>query len=177
MRRYNLTANMYDARYRDEQQAKYKAALKELSLNPNCTILDVGCGSGLLLETIAWHIKTIVGIDISKELLLLAKKQAQKHDNINLVLADADYLPFKADFFDTLFAFTILQNMPNPVATLKELQFPACADACFIVTGLKAAVSAEKLDRILKKSNLRVLSIQEDEALRCRVVKAARNSS
>ncbi len=120
MRRYNLTAQIYDERYREEQDAKYKAALEGLRIKSNSVVLDVGCGTGLFFNSVADLAEMVVGADVSRELLLLAKKQGRDSGNILLVLADADHLPFKQQVFDFVFAFTVLQNMPKPEETLKE---------------------------------------------------------
>jgi ubiquinone/menaquinone biosynthesis C-methylase UbiE len=175
MRRYNLTAKMYDKRYSQEQQAKYKAALESLSLTSDSKVLDLGCGSGIFFNQIASKTKAVVGLDISRELLLLAKDHARKLGNVFLVQADADHLPFINGAFSYVFAFTVLQNMPNPTETLRELQISASADACFVVTGLKAAISLEKFGIILQKAGLRVVSLRDDEALRCYVVVTVRD--
>ena len=64
----------------------------------------------------------VVGVDISRKLLLKAKEQARAFPNVFVLQADADHLPFKDGFFDDVFAFTVLQNMPNPNETLSELK-------------------------------------------------------
>jgi ubiquinone/menaquinone biosynthesis C-methylase UbiE len=174
MRRYNLTAQMYDERYCEEQEGKYRAALERLSIDPDSTVLDAGCGSGMFFSQVACKAKVVVGLDVSRDLLLLARERAKKFKNVVLVQADADHLPFKNGAFGYVFAFTVLQNMPNPVEMLRELQISASSDACFVVTGLKAAVSLEKFGMLLEKAGLRVISLCDDEALRCFVTIAVR---
>jgi len=169
MRRYDLTADIYDERYREEQEAKYKAALENLSLNRSSIVLDVGCGSGLFFSHVADEVEAAVGVDVSRELLRLANQRTKRYQNVFLVLADADYLPFKRELFDLVFAFTIIQNVSNPVETLKELTLAAKVDASFVATGLKAAVSLERFGEILHRAKLQVVSLQDDEALQCYV--------
>src|SRR4030067_188127 len=94
-RRYDLTAVMYDARYAEEQEAKYYAALT--SMKPTGLVLDVGCGTGLLFSRIASESEQVVGVDVSKKLLLQARERARKLRNADVVQADADHLPFKSD--------------------------------------------------------------------------------
>jgi ubiquinone/menaquinone biosynthesis C-methylase UbiE len=174
MRRYNLTAQIYDERYCEEQEAKYNAALDNLNLKPESVVLDVGCGSGMFFMQIAPKVDAVVGVDLSRELLLLAKKRAKELGTVSVVLADADNLPFKMTVFDCFFIFTVLQNMPNPAKTLQGLQFSAQPDAKFVVTGLKATVSLEKFGVVLDKAGLDVVSLHDDEALQCHVVMAVR---
>ena len=173
MRRYNLTAEMYDARYCEEQEAKYKAALDGLSLEAG-VVLDVGCGSGLFFRHVANEAKLVVGVDVSRRLLQLAKERAKTYPDVYLIQADADKLPFKQDIFTHVFAFTVLQNMPNPPKTLEEFKLVAQNDARIVVTGLKAAVSLEVFGGFLEKAGLRVVSLRDDEVLRCYVVVSVR---
>ena len=76
MQRYDLTAEMYDERYAEEQKAKYGAALENVNVADGA-VLDVGCGSGLFFSNRGAKAKMVVGVDISRKLLLKAKEQAQ----------------------------------------------------------------------------------------------------
>ena len=169
MRRYNLTAQIYDARYSEEQEAKYQVALKNLDVNRGA-VLDVGCGSGLFFSHVADKAATVVGVDVSLNLLQLAKERAKNYSNVHLVQADADHLPFKQDIFSHVFAFTVLQNMPNPTQTLEGFKLVAKREGVIVVTGLKAAVPLEVFGGYLEAAGLRVVSLMDDDALRCYVV-------
>ena len=177
MRRYNLTAQMYDERYCEEQEAKYKAALDGVNLVCNSVVLDVGCGSGMFFSKVADKVASLVGVDVSRGLLLLAKERAKTYPSASIIQADADHLPFKRDLFSHVFAFTVLQNMPKPALTLQELKLVSKKDAFFVVTGLKAAVSLEAFGQVLETAGLRAVSLRDDEALRCYVVTAVQGES
>jgi ubiquinone/menaquinone biosynthesis C-methylase UbiE len=172
MRRYDLTAQMYDQRYCDEQEAKYKAALESLTITRNSLVLDVGCGTGLFFSHVANKAEAVVGVDVSRGLLLQAKERARGQGNVFVVQADADHLPFKQGFFSFIFAFTVLQNMPKPVETLKEITHVAKREASIVVTGLKRAVDLEVLGEWLEHAGLLAVSLRDDDALQCRVVVA-----
>lgn len=165
MRRYDLTAKTYDERYAQEQEAKYGAALEGLVVQG--VVLDVGCGTGLLFKHVASKAETIVGLDISKQLLLLARERARVFTNVLLVQADADYLPFKDDSFDNIFSFTVLQNLPKPKVILMEMQRTGRKRASIVVTGLKKVFSSEAYGRLLKESDLSIVSIKDDPDLKC----------
>jgi ubiquinone/menaquinone biosynthesis C-methylase UbiE len=176
MRRYDLTAQMYDQRYAGEQEAKYKAALESLSIAHSSKILDVGCGTGLFFNHVAEKAEIVVGVDISRQLLLQAKERAKEHGNIYVVQADVDHLPLKDDCFDAVFAFTVLQNMPKPVETLVEIRRAAKHDARIVVSGLKAAINLEVFGELLRSAGLQVVSLRNDDALRCYVVACVQGS-
>jgi len=167
MRRYDLTARMYDERYAEEQAAKYRAALKHLDIHGS--VLDVGCGTGLFFSHIAAEAQTVVGVDISRLLLLQAQKRARRFRNVHLVQADADHLPFSDKQFTVVFAFTVLQNMPKPLETLSEIKRISERDASVIVTGLKKAFALEAFRALLQKAGLQIVTLENADGLKCYV--------
>ena len=169
MRRYDLTAGMYERLYAEEQAAKYKAALERLSINCNRRVLDVGCGTGLLFSHVAAEAQTVVGVDISRLLLRQAKERIRDFRNVNLVQADADHLPFKAALFSTVFAFTVLQNMPKPLETLNEIKRNIERDGSVVVTGLKKVFSLETFKELLQSAGLQVVYLEDTDAVKCYV--------
>ena len=61
-----LGGRIYDIRYTEEQQKKYEIIFDEIPSRYEGLILDVGCGTGLLLERIN---SNSVGVDLSINLL------------------------------------------------------------------------------------------------------------
>ena len=175
IRRYDLTAKMYDARYAEEQELKYAKALARLNIARSSDALDVGCGTGLLFKHVAAEAKTVVGVDISGKLLLRAKESARDFRNVHLVQADADHMPFKDNHFSVVFAFTVLQNMPKPLETLNEIKRVAKLEASIVVTGLKKAFSLEAFRKLLQSAGLQLVSLEDADALKCYVATTVRN--
>jgi len=173
--RYNETAQSYDQRYYAEQQIKYQVALNGLHIVRNSTALDVGCGTGLFFSHIYDKAGLVVGLDISRELLLQAKERAKSYSNVFVVLGDADHLPFTDNFFDLVFAFTVLQNMPKPVETLQELSRAAKPDASIVATALKRAISLDTFADMLEQARFRTTVLRDDEHLQCYVVIATQS--
>jgi ubiquinone/menaquinone biosynthesis C-methylase UbiE len=169
----DLTADIYEARYAEEQEAKYEVALKGLNVR-SAAVLDVGCGSGLLFKHVANDAAVVVGVDVSRKLLILAKLKGKKFPNVFVVQADADFLPFRPGVFSRVFAFTVLQNMPKPAQTLKQLQEVAKGGAFFVVSGLKAAIPVEEFGGFLETAGLRVTCLVNNDILRCYVVTCIR---
>jgi ubiquinone/menaquinone biosynthesis C-methylase UbiE len=168
MHRYDLTAHIYDMQYAEEQAAKIKAAITNMKTKKYRLILDAGCGTGILFEYIADNAETTVGIDISRKILLQAKKRAGNFPNVLLIWADADYMPLKENIFSHVFAVTLIQNTPNPVKTLNEIKRVAKDDAVIVVTGLKKALTLEDFEKLLQKTALNIVALQ-DEGLQCYV--------
>ena len=159
---------MYEERYAEEQKAKYGAALENVNVADGA-VLDVGCGSGLFFSQVAAKANVVVGVDISRKLLLKAKEQAHAFENVFVLQADADHLPFREAFFDVVFAFTVLQNMPKPSETLNELKRVAKLGGKVVVTGLKKAFSLNAFMDVLEGSGLKMVSFVDNEDLKCYV--------
>jgi ubiquinone/menaquinone biosynthesis C-methylase UbiE len=87
--------------------------------------------------------------------------------------ADADNLPFKDSFFNAVFAFTVLQNMPTPVETLKELKRVAKRGGKVVVTGLKKAIPLNEFIDALESSDMKIISFVDNEDLKCYVATLA----
>jgi ubiquinone/menaquinone biosynthesis C-methylase UbiE len=168
MRRYDTTAHLYDMRYAEEQLAKINAALKTAKIVRNGMALDVGCGTGLLFKHVAGKTKALVGLDISRRTLQQAKTRAKDYLNVHLILADADYMPLRGNSFDNVFAFTLLQNTPNPATTLNELYRVARKEAVITVTGLKKSFALLDFQELLQKSDLSIVALEGDN-LQCYV--------
>ena len=168
MHRYDVTAHMYDMRYAEEQKAKIEAALRNLTIGKRDFVLDAGCGTGLLFGYVACRAEMIVGFDISKKTLLQAKEHVKDFSNVHLMLADADNMPLKEGVFSHVFAFTLIQNMPDPVRTLNEANRIAKPEGAIVVTGLKSIFSRKSFEELLQNAGLKIVAL-EDEDLKCYV--------
>jgi len=165
-RSYDLSATVYDAQYSEEQNAKIKAALSHIPLKKSHLALDVGCGTGILSEHIGRSVKLLVGLDISSKILKEAKKRTQRFPKIALVCADADSTPFPNGMFDDVFAITLLQNMPDPVLTLREMKRVSKRHSIIAVTGLKKEFSLSTFTRLLAQAGLKAFAIKTDDQLK-----------
>ena len=166
MRHYDRVASIYDNQYREEQNAKIRSALESLQVGARDLILDAGCGTGILLDHLGNSSNIIVGLDISVEALRRASRRPSYSHTVDLIQADADYMPFLDQTFDKVFAITLIQNMPNPEATLREIKRISKHDAVIVVTGLKKAYSLETFLGTLKKAGLEVSTVRSDEHLK-----------
>jgi len=166
MLHYDQSAKVYDTQYYEEQEAKIKTALTDITLEKENMVLDIGCGTGLLFPHIAERVKLIVGLDISATLLKEAKKRAKEYSDIALIRADADSMPFPNETFDTAFALTLLQNTPNPLQTMNEMKRVTKQNAKIIATGLKKAFSQKEFTTLLRKAGLDIKTVRPDENLK-----------
>ena len=165
MKHYDRQAAIYNVQYLEEQDLKIETILTAMKFGSNETVLDLGCGTGFLFS----HIKKggiIVGLDVSQKALREAKKRTKNMPNIFLVCADADHTPFPDQIFDKIFAVTVLQNMPKPTKTVKEMKRTAKPEATFAVTGLKKKFAQESFVDVFEAAGLKVVSLNANEQLK-----------
>jgi len=79
-----------------------------LELNHTDSLLEVGCGSGLLVKRLKNKADYIVGIDISNNML-----SHINDDKIELAVAEANTLPFKTGQFDKVFCHSVFHYFPD----------------------------------------------------------------
>ncbi|MEM2250725.1 MAG: class I SAM-dependent methyltransferase [Candidatus Hadarchaeales archaeon] len=138
---YSETAEKYRRRYREIQREKYELVLSILPSKIG-RILDVGCGTGELLLRVARKADLAIGMDISPGMV---KRIPHAVKNVYVVIADADFLPFKDNSFDCVVSVTLLQNMPDPETTVKEICRVVRSGGLVILTSLKKKHKEEML--------------------------------
>ncbi|NVM03222.1 MAG: methyltransferase domain-containing protein [Candidatus Helarchaeota archaeon] len=163
--KYNQTAKHYDKRYNSIQNLKFNSIFKKMKEFKTNIVLDLGCGTGLLFDLIKNNTNLLVGMDISKKMLNIALKR-EKNNNLHLVCADADFLPFRKNIFSTIFSITVLQNLPNPVFSINEVSRVCKNGGLTIFTILKKGLELKKFENMFKKTNLKEIftwNMQETE--------------
>jgi len=73
--------------------------LQKLSLGESATMLDIGCGTGVLEERFPSMASQVVGIDLTSGMIRLAQQKSMKSVP-HLGMADAEHLPFRDGCFD-----------------------------------------------------------------------------
>lgn len=87
-------------------------------------ILEVGSGSGRIINTIAPMVKEFYGIDFSELHMKQCAALEKFHTNVRLFLMDARKIRFKEDFFDNiLMTFSTLSDLgPDKVRVLRQMK-------------------------------------------------------
>ncbi len=101
--------------------------LELLGIGPGERVLEVGCGSGVVLRDMARKVApngAAVGLDLSLALLELAQPRPEGEALGSVVLlceGDAGWLPFRGGAFDAVLAVTTLIHVPQPERAVAEL--------------------------------------------------------
>lgn len=79
-------------------------------------VLEVGCGTGLLLDRVARFARSACGIDLSGG--MLAKAAAR---GLTVAQASATELPIASASVDVAYSFKVLAHIPDIAAALREM--------------------------------------------------------
>jgi len=107
-----------------------KTALEDvLELTGDEAVLDFGCGSGRLSYWIAPRVKKVVGLEVTPEMIDLAK-QNRGAENVEFVLYDGNRFPDMANSFDVILSVGVLQimegeNLTKVISALSRYLEPA----------------------------------------------------
>ncbi|TVX93774.1 class I SAM-dependent methyltransferase [Paenibacillus agilis] len=116
---FNKVAEEYD--FVNTLLNDYSFFMSNLSLQKG-RALDIGSGSGILVDKLSSHFDEVVGIDISDEMLSIAKTKRQRA-NTSYLHMDAENLIFeqKFDFIVSRTTFHHLNHLPNVLEQMKSL--------------------------------------------------------
>jgi SAM-dependent methyltransferase len=81
--------------------------------------LDVGCGAGALAYALAPHVREVVGVDSSPDLLAAARERAPA--NATFLEGEATALPFGWGEFDLVGCVRVLHHVRRPELVVAEL--------------------------------------------------------
>jgi 2-polyprenyl-3-methyl-5-hydroxy-6-metoxy-1,4-benzoquinol methylase len=86
------------------------------------SVLDVGCGEGVLTERFAQRLGSgrVVGVDLD-DAKLRAEWDKRARPNLDFRALDGPDLPFAKDEFDIACAIEVLEHVPDPERTLAEM--------------------------------------------------------
>ena len=116
-------AGWYDNLLKKDNTYQSEVILPNLSrlmdIKKSDTVLDLACGQGFFAREYAKFGAKVIGVDISSELIKIAKEQNTQ--NINYTIASADKLPFlKNESIDKISIVLALQNIDNISSVFKE---------------------------------------------------------
>jgi len=121
---YDQLATQYDQRWSRYVSNTLSFLKTWAQIAPTDVVLDVACGTGeferlILSENPA---QQMVGVDISDEMLAIARQKLQHYPNIDFQLASASALPFSDASFDTVISGNAFHYFDDPSVVLKEME-------------------------------------------------------
>jgi len=121
---YNIMSRWYDL-FTGSEKRFTDIGLQMLNVQPNESVLEIGCGTGHALIEFADSGAQVVAMDISEGMINVARKRIQnkvQKRSVGLCQGDGLSIPFLEKQFDTVFlSFTLeLFDTPEIPITLSE---------------------------------------------------------
>ena len=130
---YDALSKNYDELYGDEQNKKHARVLQVIGKREFNIIVDVGCGTGKLLELIAPKSKLALGIDLSVRMMSKGK-QGRTDLGIQWIRADASHLPLQDRIVDGVTSVSMTESGRVLDEHFSEISRIASEDALMVMT-------------------------------------------
>lgn len=116
-------SEIYNVREQERINSAIEEAKEQIETDsPTSKALDVGCGTGNVLEKLIPKFDCVVGIDLSKEMLSRAKlNHLDRGENLTLVRGRIANLPFPDNCFDMVSAYSVLHHLPSFSDPISEI--------------------------------------------------------
>jgi ubiquinone/menaquinone biosynthesis C-methylase UbiE len=89
-------------------------------LPSNChDVLEIGCGTGGFARRLAERSERVLALDLSPEMIRIARERSAQFPNIEFQLADVRDLPLPTDGFDCIATIATLHHLPLAEVLLK----------------------------------------------------------
>ena len=99
------------------EKRRVKTIFNMMTIQPEDSVLEVGCGAGNVIERASSG--KLFGVDLSTSILRKAKRQINR--NILLFQGDAQNLPCKNQGFQHVICSEVLEHVLDPLSVLSEI--------------------------------------------------------
>lgn len=170
---HTILANEYNQKephFRPESIERVTKIIETISIDRSLEkALDMGCGTGFMINILKNKAKTIVGVDVTQA--MLDKVDISGPAEITLINADTGQVELPYDFFDIATAYTFLDHLYDMKPTLKNifnslknggLFYADLSPNFFFWEAIKTIDSSKKYDSILQREINAVLKKDEE---------------
>lgn len=114
-------------------QAIHRRLLDSIELPKQPCVLDLGCGTGKLLNRLAQHQPALtgLGIDLSPDMIAQAHRANEAPEQIQYQVGNAVKLELEDDSFDAVFNTITFLHYPEPERVLAEVQRVLKPGGCY----------------------------------------------
>ena len=115
----------------------YAMVAGQLDLQPDNSLLEVGCGSAGLLVEHASHVRHVAGLDASEIQVDMARKRLADRisaGTAEIVLGNAMALPWEDGHFSVVASVNCLKFVPDPPKALSEMHRVLGPDGRLVLT-------------------------------------------
>ncbi len=148
-------------------QAIHKRLLDYVDLPVKSKVLDLGCGTGRLLNRLASQFPDLygTGLDISPEMLRVARRNNRHHPRLIYIEGKADSLPFADGQFDAVFNTLSFLHYSEPKQVFAEVAQVLSPGGRFYLADITVTKKAEPLQIPVSPGGIRFYSQNSREIL------------
>lgn len=131
---FNIWASYYDFLLTTVfYQGIHQRLLEYVELKENASFLDLGCGTGKLMNRLAKKFPTVrgIGLDLSPSMLKQARSKNQYRDRLIFVRGMAESLSFADEQFDAVFCTMSFLHYPHPQSVFEQVSRVLADGGCF----------------------------------------------
>ena len=106
------------------RENRSESIINRLSIEPNMTVADIGCGPGRVTIPLSKKITApgkIVAIDLQQEMLERIKTNFSDLKNIELRQQDVCHELLESDYYDIILLVNVLGELPEPDKALQNI--------------------------------------------------------
>src|SRR5262245_19558232 len=94
--------------------------------------LEIGCGTGEFSRLLAQRSEKVLAIDLSPQMIRLARERSQDYQNIEFVTANVMAVPFSDEQFDCIATISTMHHLPTAplLITIKTILKPGGTFVC-----------------------------------------------
>ena len=137
MTHFNKTANDWDTPEKITLNEKYSKQIKSLiGHKKNKRILDVGCGTGLLISNFQSDVNTLIGVDTSEGMLEVFNKKFEDKPNIKSYLINLEEEDLSEEKFDLIISSMAFHHLKQPSKMIEKLKTMLTEDGAIAIIDL-----------------------------------------
>ncbi len=163
---FDLWASIYDWLFPSVfYQAIHKRLLEYVDLPVRSNVLDIGCGTGRLLERLANQFSDLrgTGLDLSSQMLHVARRSNHHHPRLIYIEGKAESLPFAEDQFDAVFNTLSFLHYLSPQQVFGEVARVLSPSGRFYLVDLTSIYSTQQEFILLTGGGIRLYNPQSRE--------------
>jgi len=163
---YDELGTSYAKLYGEEQREKHDILLREIKLQRSEICLDLGCGTGILMSRVANKLRFVIGVDLSVKMVFAAQKRLRRSLRCAFVRADGEFLPFKQNSFQIIFAVTAVLDYLSIPMTVEEAKRTLSGGGVLIFSIIRKAedfyLTQTSVERGLRGWEVRKMQVGRD---------------
>jgi 2-polyprenyl-3-methyl-5-hydroxy-6-metoxy-1,4-benzoquinol methylase len=144
-------------RFTDIKRLDFIVDVLNKTLPPNATVLDVGCGNGIISRSLGRKGFTVLGIDISEKAIERAKT-LNDLSNVSFQVMSAEQLAVNEEKYHAVICSEVLEHLNQPEKLLQVLHKSLKDDGVLIVTvpngkGPREVLVTKPIQSLQQKNN------------------------